>query len=35
MFCKSGLAYNSAEYEATCVETSEITFNGDALDSPY
>lgn len=26
MFCKSGLAYNSAEHEATCVETSKITF---------
>ena len=34
-YCISGLAYNSAENEATCVSTSQVTFNDVVLDNPY
>merc|ERR1711957_694962 len=35
MYCVTGLAYNSAENEATCVDTSEVVFRDQVLDNPY
>lgn len=34
-FCKSGLAYQSAANEATCVSTSGIWFQNKKLNEPY
>ena len=32
MFCKSGMAFNSAENEATCVSAKQIKFADKAID---
>ena len=34
-YCASGLAYESAKGEATCVSTSQVVFNGKVLDETY
>ena len=34
-YCASGLAYESAKGEATCVSTSQVVFNGKVLDDTY